>query len=184
MIEATQRVLFVCTGNVCRSPYLELRLRATLAQLGRYDIAASSAGLRALVGHPLSRRLALRLQSDGLEAAQHRARQLDQVDVEEADIILTATRDQRRVLSHTFDGVAARTFTAQQFVRLLRSGSPPGSRSLADLVDSANGARGKAGASTDEDDIVDPWRRSRRVYARVGTLMDAVVGELAHYFTQ
>ena len=43
-------ILVVCTGNVCRSPYIERRLRHELAGTG---IEVTSAGTRALVGHDM-----------------------------------------------------------------------------------------------------------------------------------
>lgn len=183
MTADVERVLFVCTGNICRSPYLELRLRAGLARLGRQDILTASAGLQALVGHPVSRPLAKRLLTVNIDASRHRARQLVQAHVEQADLILTATRNQRRMVSQLLPEAADRVFTAAQFVRLLEVTAPRSTLSVRDQVMLANGARGSAGSSTAEDDILDPWKRSRRAYVRAGTLMDEVSDQLVRHLT-
>ena len=180
MTSTLATVLFVCTGNICRSPYLERRFRAALAVHAVDGIVAASAGTHALVGHPISKPLAARLTSSGVDATSHGARQLTTADVRQAGLILTATRDHRRLIARMDEDVAARTFTVRQFVRLLRA-APDSTASLEALIDAANGARGQAGASTSDDDIEDPWRRSRRVYARVAQSMDEVVDELVDH---
>ncbi|WP_445001245.1 low molecular weight protein-tyrosine-phosphatase [Halomonas mongoliensis] len=88
-----QRILVVCTGNICRSPVAEAMLREALPgrQLG-------SAGLGALVGHgvePIARALA---EADGLDVAEHQARQLTTEMVGNADLVLVMSSGQRRAV--------------------------------------------------------------------------------------
>ncbi|WP_444984361.1 low molecular weight protein-tyrosine-phosphatase [Halomonas mongoliensis] len=88
-----QRILVVCTGNICRSPVAEAMLREALP--GRQ---LSSAGLGALVGHgvePSARALA---EADGLDVAEHQARQLTAGMVGEADLVLVMSPGQRRAV--------------------------------------------------------------------------------------
>ncbi|MDR5893273.1 low molecular weight phosphotyrosine protein phosphatase [Halomonas mongoliensis] len=88
-----QRILVVCTGNICRSPVAEAMLREALP--GR---RLGSAGLGALVGHgvePTARALA---EADGLDVAEHQARQLTAEMVGEADLVLVMSPGQRRAV--------------------------------------------------------------------------------------
>ena len=87
------RILVVCTGNICRSPVAEAMLRQALPgrQLG-------SAGLGALVGHgvePTARSLA---EADGLDVGSHQARQLTAEMIQDADLILVMSHGQRRAV--------------------------------------------------------------------------------------
>ena len=63
----------VCTGNVCRSPYLERRLRHELAGTG---IAVESAGTKARAGLEMDEGTRERLDSAGIDAGGFQARQL------------------------------------------------------------------------------------------------------------
>jgi len=180
MTESSPMMLFVCTGNICRSPYLEFRLRAALAANGHRGITITSAGTGAAIGRGVSDRLADRLHGYGVDSSAHRGRQLTTAHVESADVVLTAGREHRRAVTQLDPTAVGRAFTVRQFLRLL-SVEPSAGPRIADLVAAATDARGRAGASTDDDDIDDPWRRSRRVYARVaGTMDEAVTSLVAH----
>jgi len=87
------RILVVCAGNICRSPVAEAMLRRALP---RREI--DSAGLGALVGHgvePTARELA---EADGLDVANHQARQLTAEMLVDADLILVMSPGQRRAV--------------------------------------------------------------------------------------
>ena len=86
-------VLFVCTGNVCRSPMAELLFRGWTDPAA--DVTVSSAGVQALVGHGIDASSASALGQLGIDPTRHRARQFESWMAADADLILTATRDQR-----------------------------------------------------------------------------------------
>lgn len=83
-------MLIVCTGNVCRSPYIERRLRAALVG---FDVHVSSAGSAALVGQPMSPGSDRLLAESGIAHEDFVARQLSARLVEDADVIIGAGRD-------------------------------------------------------------------------------------------
>ncbi|MFC5436384.1 low molecular weight protein-tyrosine-phosphatase [Rhodanobacter umsongensis] len=83
------KVLILCVGNICRSPTAEYLLRRQLA--GR-DVQVTSAGLGALVGHPVEGHAMELLQEHGIDASPHRARQLDAQMLREAELVLGMER--------------------------------------------------------------------------------------------
>ncbi|MEV4686976.1 hypothetical protein [Microbacterium sp. LWH3-1.2] len=183
MSDGLGSILFVCTGNVCRSPYLEWGLRGALESAGGPAIRLASAGLAPLTGHPMSSPLLERLRDRGIDASEFRARGLTEAMVTRADIVLTAARGHRQFIVRQLPAAATRTFTVLQFARLLRAlpGREGAVADLPTLARLAHQARGMAGASTPHDDIEDPWKRSRRVYARSARKMDEVLeGVLEH----
>lgn len=89
MLKVFEKILIVCVGNICRSPMAEFLFRQHLGQRG---IAVSSAGLGALVGQPMDDNAIELLQSRGIDARAHRARQLESSMLQQADLVLTMER--------------------------------------------------------------------------------------------
>jgi protein-tyrosine-phosphatase len=81
-------VLFVCTGNTCRSPMAEGLLRSALAAKGVDQVTVSSAGTGAWEGAPISEAAYLVGLEQGVDLGEHRARLLSRDIVRGADLIL------------------------------------------------------------------------------------------------
>lgn len=82
-------ILFVCTGNTCRSPMAEAITRAALAARKLDQITVSSAGTGAWEGAPVSEGAYLVGLENNLDLSGHRARLLTREIVRDADLILT-----------------------------------------------------------------------------------------------
>lgn len=85
-----KRILFVCTGNTCRSPMAECMLRS---QLACSDVQVLSAGTYALSGAPASGGAQRAMERRGLSLADHKSQAVTSVLLESCDLIigLTAT---------------------------------------------------------------------------------------------
>ena len=80
-----KRILFVCTGNTCRSPMAECLLRASLA--GK-DVQVLSAGTYALSGAPASDGAKLAMERRGLSLEDHKSRAVTGVLLDTCDLIV------------------------------------------------------------------------------------------------
>lgn len=87
-----KRVLFVCTGNTCRSPMAQ-GLMNQFAQQHGLDVQATSAGIAADESEPISKNAALSLEEEGIDMSYHRARQLCKNDISNANAIFCMTRN-------------------------------------------------------------------------------------------
>ena len=165
------RVLFVCIGNVCRSPVGE-RLLAARLPADRFEV--SSAGVGAMVGYAMSRYAAEELRSYGGDPTGFAARQLTPDIVERSDLVLTATRELRSQVLAEAPGALRRTFTMLEFAALLEraEGSSP-----AEVVKWAGTHRSLAGQV--EHDVPDPYRRGVEEHARAARTIDAAVQQIA-----
>ena len=89
------RVLVVCTGNICRSPFIERMLQVSVPG----SMVVSSAGTEAVVGEPIDPVAAGLLRRHGADPEGFVARQLTAEMVAEADLVLTATRAHRAAVA-------------------------------------------------------------------------------------
>ncbi|HVF40606.1 MAG TPA: low molecular weight protein arginine phosphatase [Gemmatimonadaceae bacterium] len=82
------KILFVCSGNTCRSPLAAAIAKSLLDDAGRTDVDVSSAGTQAWEGSPASDGALLVGMERNLDLSGHRSRALTENIVKESDLIL------------------------------------------------------------------------------------------------
>jgi len=106
-------ILFVCTGNVCRSPMAEGLLRHALQ--GDAGVRVFSAGLGALDGQSATDAAVDVMAELSIDIAQHYSQALRVPLVEQADFIFTMTRQQQDTIQAIFPMAAEKTFLLREF---------------------------------------------------------------------
>ncbi len=115
---ANLMVLFVCTGNTCRSPMAELlmrgrlasRLKCNLEELEQRGVLVASAGVAAAPGGGPTAEAVEAMRDEGLDLSQHESQPLTEQLVRHADRILTMTASQRQMVVDRWPDAAGRTF--------------------------------------------------------------------------
>ncbi|UQZ33891.1 low molecular weight phosphatase family protein [Paenibacillus sp. PK3_47] len=108
------RILFVCTGNTCRSPMAEGLLRKLAKERG-VDLEVRSAGVSAISGTSISRHASAILLDEGIH--DHiTSSQLNAENVAWADLILTLTGGHKRHLLQYFPEAVSKTHTLKEYV--------------------------------------------------------------------
>ena len=146
-------LLFVCTGNICRSPTAEL-LAASRLPAERFRV--HSAGTRGLDGWPIEPGAARPLSGLGIGCDTFRARRLTREMVAGADLVLTATAEHRDAVVALVPDAREYTYTLRQFARTL-------------------------GADLSGDDVADPYGLGDAAYDRaIAEITAALEPVLAH----
>ncbi len=105
-------ILFVCTGNTCRSP-MAVGLVKKLAGAGKYNLL--SAGTGAGQGMPPSRHAREVMEEEGVDISGHRSRMLDADLLEQADDVLVMAESHRRQIADWFKSSAPKTRLLREF---------------------------------------------------------------------
>lgn len=171
----------VCTGNICRSPLAESLLRARLADLPGKVNSAGTYGLDGVAMPPEAQRLAVQYGVAPDAAAAHLSRPLTPAVLATPDLILAMAREHRRSIVELAPARLRSAFTLREFARLAAdasdeeivaaaSGQPDPSSRLRAGVAAVAAHRGMTPPpmSPDDDDIVDPYRRSWATYELSG----------------
>lgn len=140
-------VLFVCTGNLCRSPMAQGLLRARLARdEARRDWRVGSAGVWTTEGRPASAYAIQEMAHRHIDLRAHRSRNVTRELMAEADLVLAMTRHHVEALRATFPEHAHKVAL------------------LSHMVGQAY-------------DIADPYRGTRLEYAYTATELEQLIEE-------
>jgi len=113
---ASMMVLFVCTGNTCRSPMAEALFRSAMAEkigctpaeLADRGMVVMSAGLSASMGGRASAEAVVVLNKQGIDLAGHESQPLTDQLIRHADLILPMTRSHRQAILNEWPEVSDR----------------------------------------------------------------------------
>lgn len=191
------RVLVVCTGNVCRSPLVQVLLQHELDRVrpaGSPGVVVGSAGTGALVGSGMDARAAAAARSRGVDPSGFVARELTRDMVAAADLVLTATRAHRRAATTLYPRALGYAFTYRDFADLAThptltlSGSddlvPQSGDRLRQTVAAVARDRGRRPPLTpDEADLVDPYRQGDAVYELMVEAVESALPAVANALT-
>jgi protein arginine phosphatase len=105
-----QRILFVCTGNTCRSPMAEAILKSKKID----GLEVKSAGIYAATGSEASAHAKQVLRSHHIEH-NHSSTMLNIESVQWADLILTMTGSHKNAILQQYSGASGKVFTLKEF---------------------------------------------------------------------
>ncbi|MDA0766499.1 MAG: low molecular weight protein arginine phosphatase [Verrucomicrobia bacterium] len=116
------RVLFVCTGNTCRSPMAEAMFRAAV---GKLPVEVRSAGVSAGAGSAATRETVEVLRKRGIELDGHRSAMVEEDLLEEADHVFCMTRGHLEMLEMMYPEFRDRFHLVRDFDSVERGEDVP-----------------------------------------------------------
>ncbi|KRE35502.1 hypothetical protein ASG73_16335 [Janibacter sp. Soil728] len=192
----TVRILTVCTGNICRSPYAQLAIGHALEAVRPGAFEVTSAGTHALVGDPVDAGSASILHARGVATKAFAARQLRERLLADIDVVLPLEVSHRKIVLSYSPRHLKRAYTVLELARLLDSAGErePWPERLAGLatVEERWAAlpshlareRGLNRVGEGADDIADPYRRPQEAFDRMARQVDAAVERVVAFERQ
>ncbi len=108
------KILFICTGNTCRSPMAE-GLFNRIAEERGLDSKAKSAGMFVIPGSRVSDNAISAMEDRGIDIKSHIPAAIDAESVRDADLILTMTSGQKAALGAAAPELADKLYTLKEY---------------------------------------------------------------------
>ncbi|MFC4993834.1 low molecular weight protein arginine phosphatase [Rubritalea tangerina] len=152
-MQSEKRVLFICTGNTCRSPMAEGIFRKAIKDHEGL-LSIGSAGVAAYDGDRISPESADELESRGASLNDFRSRSVTEEMLEQATHVFAMTAAHLHMLTQAFPGYAEKCYLVCDFIEI----------------------NGKAGI-----DVPDPIGMGKRAYQQVGEVFEYAIPALIAY---
>lgn len=111
------KILFVCTGNICRSAMAHHYMQKRVKELGiQDDYVIESAGTNAYTGDRSTDFAIEAMKKYDTNLLNHRATYIEEADVEEADLVICMTEAHKRRVLNRYPNVNDRVYTLKEYV--------------------------------------------------------------------
>ncbi|MBO5478241.1 MAG: low molecular weight protein arginine phosphatase [Clostridia bacterium] len=142
------KIMFICTGNICRSAMAHWLMKKKLEDKNIQNIEVFSSGIYAMQGDIPTQEATEVMEEYGVDLKKHRATPTYKSNIEEMDLILCMTSSHRQNLISTYPNLADKIYTLKEYVGI------------------------------DEIDIKDPWGYGLAVYRYCAAEIDQCLDKL------
>lgn len=133
-------IMFICTGNICRSAMAHLMLQKRLTDLNKEDIKVFSCGISADDGDGVTYNTIEVLKEYDIDGRMHRATNIRNSNIEKMDLILCATKSHKNTVIRMYPQMEDKVFTMKEYCGYLENKG--------------------------ETDILDPWGYDIKVFRK------------------
>lgn len=110
------KIMFVCTGNICRSAMAHRMLEQRLQELGKNDLEVYSCGIYAENGDGSTYNAIEAMKAYHVDLSMHRATNIQESGIEEMDLILCASLAHKYSIQQMYPKLKDKVFTIKEYV--------------------------------------------------------------------
>lgn len=110
------KIMFICTGNICRSAMADWLLKKKVQDLKRDDIEVCSSGVYAYDGDISTWEAKEVMQEYKVDLSKHRATNIRNSNIEQMDLILCATNSHKIAVLDIYPNLNGKVFTMKEYV--------------------------------------------------------------------
>ncbi len=112
------KILFVCTGNSCRSPMAKEYFEKRLKELGREDVEVACAGIAQIASGPATEYAKEVMKEEGVDLSKHQSRPVTDEELKGSDLIFVMENRQRLYLIARYPKAAGKIYLLKDFKKI------------------------------------------------------------------
>lgn len=116
------KIMFICTGNICRSAMADWLMKKKLQERNVSDIEVYSSGIFAMQGDIPTDEAIQVMQEYDVNLTKHRATITQKSNIQEMDLILCMTTSHKQTLIHMYPKLTDKIFTLKEYVGMNEKG--------------------------------------------------------------
>ena len=109
-----KKIMFICTGNICRSSMAEVILRKLAEEKGK-EVESYSSGIFAQNGEQATQYSVEALKEIGIDLANHKATNVKDAKLDEMDLILCMTKDHKQMILQHYPDLKEKVYTLEEY---------------------------------------------------------------------
>lgn len=150
------KIMFICTGNICRSAMADWLMKKKLEEKNMKNIEVYSSGIYAIKGDIATDEAIEVMEEYGVDLKNHKATLTEKSKINEMDLILCMTISHKYTLLSKYPNLADKIFTLKEYVGITKNGI----------------------------DIKDPWGYTLAVYRFCAAEIDECLNKLIEKITR